>query len=107
MSLAISLIDSRILPGVGRSTGPFSVTCMQAVLLSSSLAAIRTDSCAPHVPAVVVGQGLSRSLEDNAAGIATWLDAREPCWGGDLTQKRSVVRAHQVLPGVRGGARQK
>jgi hypothetical protein len=37
----------------------------------------------------VVAQGLGRSLPDNAAGIVTWLYAREPARRGDLTRKRS------------------
>src|SRR5580704_15939666 len=41
------------------------------------------------VPDEVVDQGLRRSLADNIAGIATWLDARDLHWRGDLTQKRS------------------
>jgi hypothetical protein len=42
------------------------------------------------VPDEVVGRGLSRSFLDNTAGIATWLDAREPSRGGDLTGRRSL-----------------
>jgi hypothetical protein len=44
---------------------------------------------APRVPDEAVGRVPSRSLADNAAGIATWLDAGEPSRGGDLTRKRS------------------
>jgi hypothetical protein len=53
---------------------------------------------APRVPDEVVGQGLSRSLPDNTAGIATWLDARELSRGGDLTRKRSAAKATQGPP---------
>ena len=41
------------------------------------------------MPDEVVDQGLRRPLADNAAGIATWLDARGLSRGGDLTRKRS------------------
>jgi len=43
--------------------------------------------------------GGSRSLPDNTAGIATWLDARKTNCGGDLTRKRSLVR---ILAGKDG-----
>ena len=46
---------------------------------------------ARHVPDEVVDRGLSRPLADNTEGVATWLDAREPCRGGDLIRKRSAV----------------
>jgi hypothetical protein len=39
---------------------------------------------ARRVPDHVVDRGSSRSLLDSAAGIAAWLDAREPGRGGDL-----------------------
>jgi hypothetical protein len=41
------------------------------------------------VPDELVDRGLSRLLPDNTAGIATWLDAREPSRGGDVTRNRS------------------
>jgi hypothetical protein len=34
----------------------------------------------------MVGRRLPRSFRDNTAGIAAWLDAREPSRGGDLTR---------------------
>src|SRR5580704_9517824 len=40
----------------------------------------------------MVDRGLRRPLPDNTAGMATWLDAREPSRGGDLTRKRSLVQ---------------
>jgi hypothetical protein len=43
-----------------------------------------------RVPDEVVGRGLPRSIPDNTAGIATWIDAREPNREGDLTRKRSI-----------------
>jgi hypothetical protein len=49
----------------------------------------RLPGRAPRMPDEVVGQRLRRPLPDNTAGIATWLDAREPSRGGDLTLKRS------------------
>ena len=54
-----------------------------------------------HVPDKVVDRGLPRPLPDNTASIATWLDAREPAWRGDLTRNRSDPTADLVL---RGGA---
>lgn len=44
------------------------------------------------MPDEVVDRGLSQSLPDNTAGIATRLDAREPERRGDLTRKRSLVQ---------------
>jgi hypothetical protein len=41
------------------------------------------------VPDEMVDRGLSRPLPDNAAGIATKLEAGEPGHRGDLTRKRS------------------
>jgi hypothetical protein len=39
----------------------------------------------------VVDRGSSRPLPANAAGTTTWLGARGPGHGGDLTRKRSLV----------------
>ena len=54
---------------------------------------LRSRDRARHVPARVVGRGLSRLLPDNTASVATWLDAGKPSHGGDLTlRKRSLVQ---------------
>ena len=39
----------------------------------------------------MVGQELSRLLPDSAADVATWLDARKPVRGGDLTTEEVTV----------------
>ena len=48
---------------------------------------LRSRERARRVPDEVVDRELSRPLPDNTAGIATWLDAREPGRGGDLTEE--------------------
>ena len=53
---------------------------------------LRSCERAHCVPDEVVDRGLSRLLPDNTAGIATWLDAREPSRAGDLLlRKRSAA----------------
>jgi hypothetical protein len=41
------------------------------------------------VPDEAVDRGSSRLLPSNTAGIAAWLDAREPIREGGMTRKRS------------------
>jgi hypothetical protein len=59
---------------------------------------------APRVPEEVVGRGLSRSLLDNTAAIATWLDAREPSsqlafdQPGSLSRQPCAARAVILAP---------
>jgi len=48
------------------------------------------------VPDEVVGHGLSRLIPDSAADVATWLDARDPVRGGDLTRS---ARQYGYAPG--------
>jgi hypothetical protein len=54
------------------------------------------EARARRVPDGAVAREVSRPLADNTAGIATWLDAREPSRGGDLTRKRSRVVADPI-----------
>jgi len=42
------------------------------------------DARARRVPDGAASRGAPRSLPDNTAGTATWLDAREPGRRGDL-----------------------
>ncbi len=55
-------------------------------------AVVRARARARSVPDRPVNGGNLRSFSDNTAGITTWLDAREPSRGGDLTRKRSLVQ---------------
>ena len=64
------------------------------------LCATTDEVRARNVPDEMVSRGLSRSLPDNTASIATWLDAREPSREGDLTRKRSRVVADTRSPVV-------
>src|SRR5208282_5250331 len=61
-------------------------------------AGLRSRDRARHVPARVVGRGLSRPLPDNTASGATWLDAGKPSRGGDLTRKRSFAQGRPAVP---------
>ena len=60
---------------------------------------LRSRERARHVPARVVGRGLSRPLPDNTASVATWLDAGKQSREGDLTRKRSLVQIQYGPPG--------
>jgi hypothetical protein len=59
----------------------------------------KAPSGALIVPDEVVGHGLSRLIPDSAADVATWLDARDPVRGGDLTRRLCAV------PGLREALR--
>jgi hypothetical protein len=64
------------------AASPAAIAAMLDQALVGALPSRDRARCAPDE---VVGQELSRLLLDSTADVATWLDARQPVRGGDLT----------------------